>query len=188
MPFVALHKDSKERIVILNYENPRANLKSGDCICQMCEAPLIVRSGLIRRPHFAHYGDCKTDYRYHPESIEHLSCKHEVAETLKRTFKSYADTKIAYEYRIPEIMRVADIMITFPMGWRVVHEIQLSSITSRELEERTNDYLSAKIDIVWWLGRSANTPANLSWCLRNIGYVYCIFTNLAEGSKSIVSG
>lgn len=77
MPFIGLKKDTSERIDITQIENPRLILKSGDCICQLCGSPLIVRAGNVYKAHFAHYGDrdCNTEYKYHPESPEHRESK-----------------------------------------------------------------------------------------------------------------
>jgi len=60
--------------------------------------------------------------------------------------------------------------VTFPTGWRVAHEVQLASITTEHLQERTNDYTLAGIDVVWWLGKSADTETNRAWCRCTFGY------------------
>jgi len=60
MPFVALHKETKARIDITAVNNPRQFLKSGDCICQLCGEPMIVKAGEILQAHFAHHAACTT--------------------------------------------------------------------------------------------------------------------------------
>jgi len=174
MPFVAKHKETGERIDITRIENPRAVLRSGDCVCQLCGEPMIIKAGLIVSPHFAHYARCESDYRFQPETAEHRRAKRELAEKLRETFAEYTDAEIELEMPIPEIRRVADILVTFPMGWRVAHEIQLSAITLEELEERTDDYSRAGVDVVWWLGRSADTSTNRQWCLETFSYCFSI--------------
>lgn len=175
MPFIALHKETKDRIDITTINNPRQFLKSGDCICQLCERPMIVKAGLILRPHFAHYvDDCHTDYESHPESQDHREGKLFLASHLRETFEEYTDSTIEYEVPIPEVRRIADLLVTFPAGWRVAHEVQLASITTEKLEDRTNDYARAGIDVVWWLGKSANTPANRDWCRKTFGHAFCL--------------
>lgn len=185
MPFMALRKDTQERIDITEIENPRLVLRSGDCVCQLCGKPLVVRSGLILRPHFAHYADsdCDTDYKYHPESPEHREAKVKLIEFLRDTYAEYTNATFEKEKPIPEIKRVADILVSFPMGWRLAHEIQLASITVQELQERTDDYLRVGIDVIWWLGKSANSPANRTWCIENFGY--CVTINPETGKDKV---
>lgn len=183
MPFVAIHAETEERIDITEIENPREVLRSGDCVCQLCGEPLIVKAGLIVTPHFAHYAECTSDYQSHPETPAHREAKRLLRQYLRDEFAEYANAKIEIEVPIPEARRVADVMATFPMGWRVAHEIQLSSITTRGLQERTNDYSNAGIDVVWWLGKSADTPANRRWCVDNFGYVFVL--NLSEDESNL---
>ena len=178
MPFIGLRKDTAERIDITQIENPRLSLKSGDCVCQLCGSPLMVRAGSIYRAHFSHYGDreCNTDYKYHKETPEHREGKILLSKFLKETYAEYTSAKLEYEVPIPEIRRVADVLADFPMGWRIAHEVQLASISPEELQERTDDYYRAGIDVVWWLGKSADTPKNRDWCIQTFGY--CVTLNI----------
>ena len=170
MPFVAKRKGTGERVDITLMENPRGVLKPGECICQVCGMPMIVKAGLVRQHHFAHVGRCSSDYQSHPESPAHQDAKRFLAANLHEQFREYANTTIEYEVPIPEVRRVADLLVTFPTGWRVAHEVQLASITTEQLQERTNDYILAGIDVVWWLGKSADTEANRAWCRCTFGY------------------
>ncbi len=170
MPFIAMMKATGERIDITTIENPRAALTSGECLCQLCGTPMIVKAGLVRQHHFAHAGRCTSDYQSHPESPAHREAKRYLATHLREWFKEYAHAHIAYEVPIPEVKRIADLLVTFPTGWRVAHEVQLASITTEHLQERTNDYTLAGIDVVWWLGKSADTETNRAWCRCTFGY------------------
>lgn len=170
MPFVAIDKVSGERIDIAQIENPRLVLKAGQIACQLCGADMFIKAGSIYRAHFSHYGECNTDYRYHPESSDHRKAKYELVQHLRDNFHEYTTAQFEIEVPIPEIRRVADVLVTFPMGWRVAHEIQLAAITTAELEERTRDYDSAGIDVVWWLGKSADTSLNQIWCCQTFGF------------------
>lgn len=172
MPFVALDKSTKERIDITKIENPRSILKSGEVICQLCESPMIVKAGLIVRPHFAHYAQCESDYEHHPESPEHLLGKELISNSLKAHFPDYADADIQLEVKIPEVKRVADIMVTFQNGWQQAHEIQLAAITVENLQKRTEDYHRAGVDIVWYLGGNADTETNRTWCTNYFGFCF----------------
>lgn len=169
MPFIALDKETMRRIDITRIERPRETLKSKEFLCQLCEGKMIVKDGKILQAHFSHAARCPTDYQAHPESEDHQIGKVHLAKRLKAEFPEYVDAEIEYEVPIKQIKRIVDVLVTCPNGWRDAHEIQLSSITTRELEVRTNDYLRAGIYVFWWLGKSAKTPANETWCKRVFG-------------------
>jgi competence protein CoiA len=175
MPFVAKHRDTGERVDITQIQSPRIELKKDEYICQLCEQPMIIKAGMIVSPHFAHKVQCSSNYESQPESAEHRLGKMYISDHLKQRFtNAYMEADIQYEVPIPEIKRVADILAVFPMGWRIAHEIQLSSITIEILQARTIDYANAGIDVIWWLGKAADTPANRNWCVENFGVCYQI--------------
>lgn len=170
MPFVALNKITRQRVDITQVKNPRLTLKSEEHVCQLCEQPMIVRAALILQPHFAHRVKCPSDYESHPESPEHRAAKRFLAQYLRETYEEYTEAKIEFEVPIREANRVADILVEFPMGWRIAHEVQLASITTLQLQERTNDYVRAGVDVIWWLGNAADTETNRDWCVEEIGF------------------
>jgi competence CoiA-like predicted nuclease len=173
MPFIAIDRDTGQRVDILKLKNPRLEVKTGQCVCQLCGQPLIVRGGDFNRVHFAHQTECgDSEWQRHPETPEHQQGKRYVAETLPQQFPEYREAVIEYEVKIvlPSSKRIADVLATFPTGQKVAHEVQFASITTSELEARTNDYRSAGVDVVWWLGRSAANPVNLTWCDETFGF------------------
>ena len=175
MPFIALDTQTNKRIDITKIEYPRLVLKKEELVCQLCNKPMLIKAGMIRQAHFAHIAtNCITEYGFHPESQAHRNAKAFLAEHLRITFKEYTDADIAYEVKIPEVKRIVDLLVTFPMGWRVAHEIQLSATTAHELQQRTDDYERAGIDVVWWLGQKANVPPNRAWCEETFGYALTI--------------
>lgn len=182
MPFIAIQKSTGRKIDISKIANPREVLKSGDCICQLCEQPMMIKAGVIIRHHFAHMPDkeCQSMYKKgHPESPDHDFAKREVARVIEDDLsKRLTGFTVDYEVPIEEIKRQADVLVTFPMGWRIAHEVQLAKITIDELEERTNDYLRAGIDVFWWLGKSADTESNRTWCVKRFGFSFRI--NIVE--------
>jgi competence CoiA-like predicted nuclease len=182
MPFIARDRSTHARIDITRYEKPREILVAADIICQFCTQPMIIRAGMIFRAHFAHKALCPTDYVGHPESHEHREGKSLVAARLREEIAEYSTAAIEFEVPIPEVKRIADIMVLFPNGWRVAHEIQLASLTTETLQQRTEDYLDAGVDLVWWLGKSADTPANRSWCEQYFGYSLRIDMSVLAGS------
>lgn len=131
MPFIAKRKGTDERIDITTLERPREVLKPGECVCQVCGAEMIIKAGTIRQHHFAHAATCPSDYQSHPESFAHREAKKFLVTRLSEQFQDYAGTQIEYEVPIREVMRIADLLVTFPTGWKVAHEVQLASINYR---------------------------------------------------------
>lgn len=183
MPFIAKHKGTGERIDITEIENPRSVLHSGDCLCPFCGEPFILKAGMIITAHFAHKSACNSDWIAHPQSAEHNAGKLFLKENLP-SLPEYKDARIEFEVGIVTPSgkkRVADVLVTLPMGWQIAHEVQLASITVEELEARTNDYNEAGIDVVWWLGKSAAKPANENWCHEVFGFCVGLeFTRLSS--------
>lgn len=171
VPFVAEHKETGERIDLTQVMNPKTEIDQEQCVCPLCGKPFTLRVGLIRRPHFAHRGsECQSPYRTHPESAAHREAKLFLMQHLRSEFPEYAGATIQIEVKLEPIWRVADVLVTFPSGWRQAHEVQLSKITIGELQERTNDYTTMGIDVVWWLGRDADKEPNQQWCIETFGY------------------
>lgn len=197
MPFIAKNKKTGERIDITTLDNPKAIFKAGDCICQLCNSPLNVRSQHFRsgykiRSHFYHRGDCDGEFEAHPESPEHLFGKIYLREELRKLYSQWADVEI--ELEVPIRMdwrpkgRIADIMVTWPMGWREAHEIQLASITPEKLQERTDDYERCGINVTWWLGGRAENPSNREWCIRIFGESLGLFFEMLREDTPYPAG
>ncbi len=174
MPFIALDKETRKRIDITTLDQPRQVLKAKGCICQLCNEIMIVKAGMIKRAHFAHASSCPTSYESHPESPEHRAAKMFLKKQLPLRFAEYKGVQLEYEVPIKQVNRIVDLLAIFPNGHRVAHEVQLASLTIEHLEARTNDYARAGIDVVWWLGKSANTTANRDWCLRTFGELFTL--------------
>jgi competence CoiA-like predicted nuclease len=178
MPFVAKHKETGERFDITQSDNPRTLPQNTYC-CPLCETPFYVRASVLGLHHFVYAKQsCSSTYRFHEESPEHLEAKVFLARHLREDFPEYTDATIDLEVPLPEIQRRADLLVTFPSGWRQAHEIQLSPISERELQERSEDYGCLHIDVVWWLGKRANTAPNRAWCIEHFGY--CLGLNFYE--------
>lgn len=164
MPFVGTLASSGERVDIMRVEHPREMFAFGDVLCPLCECALIVKDGLVRVKHFAHQARCSSPLA-RPESAAHLLGKWYIAERVSLELPRYTRAEIEYEVILPEVGRVADVLVTFEDGWRVAHECQLASITTGELHERTASYEQGGIDVIWWLGGPAATKENLTWCV-----------------------
>jgi competence protein CoiA len=148
---------------------------------------MVVKAGPLVSPHFAHYGDreCSSDYACHPESPAHRLGKKAVARFMREQFQEYATPVIEYEVPVPEVKRVADVMITFPMGWRIACEVQLAREDQAQLAERTKGYAQAGIDTIWWLGKEADHALNRTWCINTFGVSYRISFSTVESDDTL---
>lgn len=172
MPLVARDRRTGQRVDITSVEDPRGTFSPSQLECQLCGGEMVVVAGLIRTHHFRHKAACSdSSWGRHPESFEHLRTKTAVARYAREWFGELTHAVPELEVPIPEVRRVADVLFTFPNGWRLACEVQLASITIEQLQQRTDDYLRAGIDALWWLGRAADTPANRAWSIGQYGFV-----------------
>jgi competence protein CoiA len=177
MPFIALNPATGKRIDITQYEQPKRDLNPDEVVCQLCNQAMRIKDGPVVRAHFAHIMQCtNTEYQAHPESYHHDLGKHWIAEQLRGELWKYTNATIELEVPIPEIKRVADILVTFPNGWRIAHECQLADLGLEELQQRTEDYNRAGIDVFWWLGKVALTRYS-KWVFENYGYILSLRFN-----------
>lgn len=166
MPFIAMNKESGQRVDITGYADPRGDLYAYDLVCPVCSSPMVVVAGAIRIAHFRHKNveGCPFTAYSAGESEEHRAAKLFLREWLVK--ESGFRVPVELEYHLPEVGRIADLIQLFPNGWRVVHEVQLASITIETLQQRSDDYLAAGCDVIWYLGGKAHTPANIEWVRR----------------------
>lgn len=185
MPFVAIDKETNSRINILQVENPRLTLAKKNMICQVCGKPVFIRNRNGYLIHFFHTGECEGDiYKKHSgETPEHQFCKIEVERLLKEQFQGQ-NIQIFQEFFIKKINQIADVLIEFPMGWRLAHEIQLSNIHKDEIVSRTQGYESLGIDVIWWLGNKVNDEIR-NWCEERYGNVFTIRIIKDEEDKPV---
>lgn len=184
MPLIAKRKGTDERIDITMLDLPHEILQANEYVCQICGATLIINAGRAQRQrYFAHVAACTNTYQSHTESSAHRAAKQFLAAYLQKLFKVSPGTSVEYEVPIPETMRLADLVATFPTGWRVAHEVQLESITTEQLQQRTNAYLLAGIDVVWWLGNDADTPAHRAWSREIFGHALVLTLPKTPGER-----
>jgi len=190
MPFIALQQSTGKRIDITTIESPRAELRAADMVCPVCGSPMLIKAGLIYRPHFAHKPgreDCPYAAYSAGETAEHREAKELIRAHLGEWFSEYGIAQPDLEVYIPEVLharnRIADVLFTFPSGWRVAHEVQLASITVEELQLRTEDYESAGIDVFWWFGRDAFGKGALEWSVKRYGFYFKV--EMLEGPKAV---
>lgn len=185
MGLIAKQKSTGLLLNIFDFKEPRKEIDSKDIECHLCAGDLIIKSGMMRIKHFAHKpsAPCKSDYARHPESYEHIFFKNLLSKHLGEEFEEYMHAHAQPEYIVHEVRRIADIAFTFPGGWIVIHEVQLAKITTHDLEARTNDYRDAGYDVVWWLGKSADTESNRKWLLENFGECFRLDYQMASQSN-----
>lgn len=179
MPFIALNKVTGARVDITQIVNPRTVLRAGEMVCPVCAHPMMLKAGEVKRHHFAHMPgreDCPYAQYSAGETQEHRDAKELIRGQLHEWFSEYMDATGELEVYVPEVTharnRIADVLFTFPGGWRVAHEVQLAQITTGELSDRTEDYASQGIDVFWWFGRDAlKQTSNAIWSMKNYGFV-----------------
>ena len=177
MPFVALREDTRERIYIGDYQDPRQALSGVELVCSDCHMPMQIKQGTVICHHFAHKpGDRLPCYwRDHSgaESHSHLLAKRAVIEYLNHEPRPFGQCTIEVEYPITTPngkRRYIDVFVATQDGDRFAHEIQLSKQSLEEFQERTADYRAVDIETVWWLSGETATNENKVWCERNCYY------------------
>jgi competence protein CoiA len=181
MPFIAIDTNTKKRIDITTIEKPRTTLRDGQFVCQLCGNTMFVRGGGAYATHFCHKTACQSNIfgKRERDTPEHRFGKIEIARMLEELFND-KQFKIEYEIPLMEISQVPDILVTYPMGWRMAHEIQLSNISEKDIEDRTNGYESIGIDVIWWLGEKVSIPIR-NWCIERFGRVFIV--KISQDSK-----
>ena len=183
MPFVALHSKTQERVDITQINISDA-LTSDRYTCQLCNGEMYIRAVNSKyfQPHFVHYAECVSTYDHHPESLKHRLAKQHIREQLIGR-PNYQEAVFHLEYIVPEAHRIADVYVKLLDGSTEVHEAQLASITTHELEQRTNDYGEAGLKTIWWLGGAAAHEHNKWWCSDRLGGCHLLSFSEADNDQ-----
>jgi competence CoiA-like predicted nuclease len=176
---VAIHKNSGDRVQASDYDTAhaiRSKFPLGELICPFCEQMVFVRDRPGFVLHFAHSHLCTSKIGYHPESEDHEQGKSELVKFLKQQIEGDSSqcARVEVEYSLVkcgEHGRVADVALVYDNGNLLICECQLAKITSNELEKRTLDYYSIGADVLWFLGKEADTPENRNWLRKMFGSV-----------------
>lgn len=186
MPFKAIDKKTGEVVLsTLFAEALTIRAKYSDLVCPACKARVSARGGKSMRivPHFFHI-------RKEGEGCL-IADKHKSRRSLTHHTLM---VKSAYDYLIKEIPpgftldfehhskavpdRIADLAVLDANGNMVqAHEIQLTKVPVRQLEERTESYESAGVEVVWWFGKGCDTEEIINWSRANFGY--CIMPEIS---------
>lgn len=113
------------------------------------------------RTHFWHLGGCECASKLdrHPQTPEHREGVFALRSWLEKQLANCFTQTIQREVPLLECNRVADLLVTFPCGWRLAIELQLSAITLDSLDARIQSYLRNGTDVLWFIGKSADTVA-----------------------------
>lgn len=184
---IALREDTGEHIDIDRYPRDLAELKQYTFICHKCEKRVDFHlgkaqnvDGSIRRSYFHHRNEsCQPLYRdpdTSPESNEHLLGKRFLQAHLAEKFPEYVRaSSIAIEYRLPEAKRIADVLVVFPDGRKIAHELQITDVSIESMKKRTESYNHAGIEVIWWfVDKSALWRNSSSWCWETFGLSYSV--------------
>lgn len=115
-------------------------LSNGSYRCIECRAPVKLRRGGGRHPHFYHFQK-SSGCRLYSKSEDHLVLQLQLQKYLSLE-------KEALERPFLKIHRIADLI------WeekKIIFEIQCSSIEPEEVVKRVIDYRESGYDIVWLL-------------------------------------
>lgn len=114
--------------------------KQQNYICMECSSRVRLRSGTHRRYHFYHV-EPERSCRLHQKGMIHLQVQAYLYACLPA-----GDCRL--ELRMPAIKRIADVAW---LSKKIVFEIQYSSITAEEVQQRLNDYSREGWMVVWIL-------------------------------------
>lgn len=154
----------------------RIKYGKGELRCPFCKEVVFARERPGFVLHFVHRSPCTSSVAHHPESPEHEQGKMELAKLLNQQIKDevVGTAEIRVEYHLPncgEHGRIADVALVYGNGNLLIAECQLSPITPDELEQRTRDYQSIGADVLWFLGKDADTEQNRTWVRSVFGAV-----------------
>ena len=130
-----------------------------------CDIPVFCRFRVGYLAHFVHQTEPVTGYKTSPYSIEHEMGKLILATHLREAYKE------EIHYKVPIGDRIVDVVCGIG-SVQVAGEVQLSPITTDEIEARSADIMAMGYDPIWMLSGRANTEANRTWCSKHLCSVY----------------
>ncbi|NBD31972.1 MAG: hypothetical protein GVY17_03100 [Cyanobacteria bacterium] len=176
MPLRALNKETGESVYSFLYQSKIDLLKTGKQF--VCPASGIdcfprQRGGYVL--HFVRKDKPEQEkYLGHPETWQHLLGKQAVYEKIQ-PYLNNTGFSIELEYAVDideNHGRIADLMLLDPeRNPLTAYEIQISPISTDELNQRTQDYDKLGIDCIWIFGgENQDNTAIKDW-----SYSYCGF-------------
>jgi Competence protein CoiA-like family len=128
-----------------------------DFFCAECDAPVLLKVGSIRIPHFAHKVKSGCEYGSAPETEEHRRAKFEISGTgwVPQGMEAYPELKVM-NFRPDILIRQKESSLL--TGSRAI-EFQRSAITVEELARRSEKYGANGIPVMWAFFASAELLA-----------------------------
>ncbi len=93
---------------------------------------------------------------------------------LRASLAQYTTAPVQCDVPLGADLGTADLLLTFPMGWRLVHQVRSTPCSILALAERTDAYARAGIDVLWWLCDAADDLDHHAWQLEHCGAIYFI--------------
>jgi|ERR1700722_92744 len=149
--------------------------KSKNYTCPECASPVRVRGGPARQAHFYHLS-LPRRCRQHEKSQEHIQLQLKLLDLI-------GSPDAAIECSFPAISRIADV------AWhpkKIVFEIQCSSISLEEVQQRVLDYANAGYEVVWILHDKRFNQKKLSAAEIFLRTIACYFTNINKRGEGII--
>ncbi|EGJ27670.1 competence protein CoiA [Streptococcus porcinus] len=115
----------------------------GDFYCPLCRGKLCLKKGKVIRPHFAHLNLRNCHFFQENESVEHLTLKALVYNSLRPLYN------VEIEKYIETCCQVSDIMVNHKLAL----EIQCSPLPIERLMVRTSSYQEKGFSVRWLLGQ-----------------------------------
>lgn len=127
--------DEHQRVIFAGHA-----AKQQDYFCLECRSIVRVRGGPHRHTHYYHLSH-NSSCRLSNKSMVHLQ-----TQVFLQSLLPQGDVQL--EMRFPEINRIADVAW---ISQKIIFEIQCSSITASEVEQRNQDYGKQGFQVVWIL-------------------------------------
>ncbi|MBC1891796.1 competence protein CoiA family protein [Listeria booriae] len=143
MMFTAKDRDGHD-VVVTRGNVKRLKDRREQYTCGCCGERVILKAGEINMPHFAHLSSSRCSFASEGETQRHLSGKKYFLEWL-----ILQDRRADLEVYLKGIQRQADILV----DEQIVIEYQCSTVSVKELEQRTEDYQLAGLQVHWILGQ-----------------------------------
>jgi hypothetical protein len=183
MPFVAEQEDHS-RVDITDYSVPKLQLYGRLLQCPYCHSKFhIVYKKIAFFRHRARCPDPVAQSYFSGETEEHRQAKRFLKLLCLQHLGKYTRTQPELEVRDKICNRIADLMISYQFGYRQVIEAQLCRVDVSNIQDRTESYFKAGIDVIWFLGPKCRDDRILDYLKRETG-IYC-FIDLEQGAFEI---
>ncbi|MBM7620617.1 competence CoiA-like predicted nuclease [Bacillus tianshenii] len=143
--------------------------------CPACGSEVKLKSGNIRRMHFAHLDtECRASSE--AETSYHLEGKSKLHEALK------INGSPELEYYIPKTSQRADVFLRTEQDF--AFEFQCSSIQPSVIEQRSSSYQSESIIPVWLIGKEK--LGNIQSYMKLSAFQWSFLQNHKEGASPYI--